>query len=121
MYLIRRMLLIGSLFLLMAFGYTLLLDRGLTRTQLILAALVPTAAATTFVITIGTAIASLDELQRRVQTEAIAIGFAGTAIFCVGYALLGLAGVPAMNWGLVIIVMTFMWLLGKLWTLWRYR
>jgi len=39
------------------------------------------------VISIGIAIASLDELQRRIQTKAIAIGFAGTAIFVGGYAL----------------------------------
>jgi hypothetical protein len=38
------------------------------------------------------AIASLDELQRRIQTEAIAIAYAGTAIVCGGYGVLGTAG-----------------------------
>jgi len=121
MYITRRMLLAGSLALLAVFGFALLQDRGLNRTQIILAALVPMAAIAAFVIFMATAIASLDELQRRIQSEAIAIGFAGTAIFCLGYGLLGLAGVPPLNWGLVVPVMTFMWLIGKLWILWRYR
>jgi len=64
----------------------------------------------------------LDELQRRIQTEAIAIGFAGTVFACGGYGLLGLAGIaPTLNWNWVVFVMVFMWFLGKMWTLWRYR
>jgi hypothetical protein len=121
MYMTRRMLLSGSLALLAVFGFALLQERGLNQTQLILAALVPLGAITLFVLSLASAIASLDELQRRIQTEAIAIGFAGTAIFCLGYGLLGLAGVPALNWGYIVLVMAFMWLVGKLWTLWRYR
>ena len=121
MYMTRRMLLAGSLALLAVFGFSLLLECGLSQTHIMLAALVPMVASIVFVVFMATAIASLDELQRRIQTEAIAIGFAGTAIFCLSYGLLGLAGVPALNWGLVVPVMTFMWLIGKLWTLWRYR
>jgi hypothetical protein len=122
MYIIRRMLLAGSLALLAVFGFAFLLERGLGQSQLILASLLPIAAWTLLVVTLGMAIASLDELQRRIQTEAIAIGFAGTVIVCGGYGLLGLAGIlPALNWGLVIFVMVFMWFLGKLWTMWRYR
>lgn len=118
----RRVLLTAALFMLTCFGFTLLADRNLNQTQLILAALLPIAAWAVFIITLGTAIAGLDELQRRVQTEAIAIGFAGTVIVCGGYGLLGLAGLfPALNWGLVILVMVFMWFIGKMWTLWRYR
>ena len=121
MYMTRRMLLSGSLALLAVFGYALLDGHGLGRTQYILLSSIPTVAIAAFVISVGTAIASLDELQRRIQTEAIAIGFAGTAVFCLGYGLLGLAGFPAANWALILPVMGFMWLMGKLWTLWRYR
>jgi len=68
------------------------------------------------------AIASLDELQCRIQTEAISIGFAGTVIVCGGYGLLQLTGIlPSLNLGLVIFVLVFMWFIGKVWTLWRYR
>jgi hypothetical protein len=122
MYLIRRVVLAATFFMSVNLGYAILLDRGLSQTQIILAAIVPIVAWLLVVVAIGMAIASLDELQRRIQTEAIAIGFAGTAFVCGGYGLLGLAGVaPALNWGLIIFVMVFMWFLGKMWTMWRYR
>lgn len=121
-YLIRRTLLAAGFCILVGMGYAALVDRGWTGTRAILAALLPIAAWAFLVINLGMAIASLDELQRRIQTEAIAIGFAGTVIVCGGYGLLGLAGLlPAMNWGLVIFVMVCMWFIGKMWTMWRYR
>jgi len=122
MYMTRRMLLAGSLALLASYGFLLLLRYGLIQGQILLAALLPIAAWAFLVVTLGMAIASLDELQRRIQTEAISIGFAGTAIVCGGYGLLQLTGIlPALNLGLVIFVLVFMWFIGKLWTLWRYR
>jgi hypothetical protein len=122
MYIIRRILLAAGFCILTGMGYALLMDRGWTGTPALLAALLPIAAWAFLVVTLGMAIASLDELQRRIQTEAIAMGFAGTAILCGGYGLLGLAGLfPALNWGILIFVMVCMWFVGKLWTLWRYR
>ena len=122
MYLTRRILLAAGFCILTGMGYAVLVDRGWTGTRAILAALLPIAAWAFLVITLGMAIASLDELQRRIQTEAIAIGFAGTVIVCGGYGLLELAGnLPALNWGLVVFVMVFMWFVGKMWTMWRYR
>ena len=122
MYMTRRMLLAGSLALLATYGFLLLQDYGLSQGQILLAALVPIAAWAFLVITLGMAIASLDELQRRIQTEAISIGFAGTVIVCGGYGLLELPGIlPGLNMGVVIVVMIFMWFIGKMWTLWRYR
>jgi len=122
MYLIRRTLLAAGFCILTGMGYAVLVDRGWTGTRAILAALLPIAAWAFLVITLGMAIGSLDELQRRIQTEAIAIGFGGTVIICGGYGLLGLTGsLPALNWGLVVFVMVLMWYLGKMWTLWMYR
>jgi hypothetical protein len=119
---IRRILLAAGFCILVGMGYALLVDKGWTGTRAVVAALLPIAAWAFLVVTLGMAIASLDELQRRIQTEAIAIGFAGTAIVCGGYGLLGLAGIlPAINWGLVVFVMVLMWFVGKMWTLWRYR
>jgi hypothetical protein len=121
-YLIRRILLAAGFCVLVGMGYAVLVDRGWSGTRATLAALLPIAAWSFLVVTLAMAIASLDELQRRIQTEAIAIGFAGTVIVCGGYGLLGLAGIlPAINWGLVIFVMVLMWFVGKMWTLWRYR
>ena len=122
MYMIRRLLLAAAFCFLLGLGFATLVDHGWTGTRAILAALFPIAAWAFLVITLGMAIASLDELQRRIQTEAISIGFAGTVIVCGGYGLLGFAGIfPALNWGLVIFVMVVMWFIGKMWTLWRYR
>jgi hypothetical protein len=121
MALARRMAFAGTLLLLAGIGYSYLLDLDLSQGQKFLAALLPLAGWAFLIISIGTAIARLDEMQRRIQTEAIAIGFAGTAILVGGWGLLGFAGFSQPNWGLVIMVMSVMWLAGKLWTLWRYR
>jgi len=121
MHMTRRMLLAGAFFILTSMGYVVLLDRGWSGTQAILAVLPAILAWGLFVVVIGSAIASLDELQRRIQTEAIAIGFAGTAIAAGGYGMLGFAGITQVNWGLVPLVLAVMWLVGKLWTMWRYR
>ena len=121
MYMARRMAYAGTFLLLASVVYAYLLDLELTRTQIILATLLPTVGWAALIISIGMAIASLDELQRRIQTEAIAIGFAGTAILVGAYSLLQFAGFGQINVGVVLLVMAVMWLVGKLWTLWRYR
>jgi len=121
MYMARRMAYAGTFLLLVSVVYAYLLDMDLTRTQIILVTLLPTGGWAALVISISMAIAHLDELQRRIQTEAIAIAFAGTAIIVGGYALLQFAGFAQINIGIVILIMSFMWLIGKLWTLWRYR
>jgi glycerate kinase len=47
---------------------------------------------------IDSAITSLDELGRRIQLEAIAIGFGGTAVTAMGCGMLGLADVSQISW-----------------------
>ena len=121
MYLARRIAYTATLFLLFSVAYSYLIDLELTNTQTILVVLLPTIGWAALVISIGMAIASLDELQRRIQTEAIAIGFAGTAIAVGGYALLQFAGFADVNVGVILLAMSAMWLIGKLWTLWRYK
>jgi len=98
-----------------------LLDQNLSQTQQYWAAGIPLLGWSLLVASIGLAIASLDELQHRIQTEAIAIGFAGTAIFVGGYAIFQFAGLGDVNVDLILLAMSVFWLAGKLWTLWRYR
>lgn len=74
-----------------------------------------------FLLAIGYAISRLDELQRRIQTEAIAIGFGITAIISLTIGLTGLTSTAQPSWTLVPLIMTFSWLAGKLWTRWKYR
>jgi len=121
LFMLRRTLLAATFLLLGSFVYSYLLDQEISQVQRFWAAALPLAGWTFVVITIGLAIASLDELQRRIQTEAIAIGFAITAVFVGGYALFQFSGLPEVNLGLVLLVMSASLLVGKFWTLWRYR
>ena len=116
-----RVLIAGAAFVLGLFGYLYLLDLDLTDTQKLLSSLLAIFPAIAFVLILVLAIGRLDEMQRRIQTEGIAIAFAGTAIVVGVYTLLGLAGVQNPSWGLLLVVMALMWLIGKLWTMWRYR
>ena len=118
---LRRILMAATLLLITSFVYSYLLDQHLTQNQAYWAAALPFLGWSSLVIGIGMAIGSLDEMQRRIQTDAIAIGFAGTAIFVGGYALFQFAGLAEVNVGLVLLAMSVFWLAGKLWTLWRYR
>ncbi len=70
---------------------------------------------------VGLAIASLDELQRRIQTEAIAIGFGLASVVVVSVGFLGAIGLEQPNWVIVAMVMILGWAIGKIWTLWKYR
>ncbi len=121
LFMLRRALLAASFLLLASAVYSYLLDQEISQVQRYWIAALPLLGWTGVVVTIGMAIASLDELQRRIQTEAIAIGFAITAIFIGGYALFQFAGLPEINLGLALLAMSAAWLIGKLWTLWRYR
>jgi hypothetical protein len=120
-FMLRRILLASFFMLIASFVYSYLLIQGLSHDQMLWVTLLPLVGWIGVVVTIGMAIASLDELQRRIQTEAIAIGFGITAIFVGGYALFQFSGLPGINLGLALLVMSGAWLVGKLWTLWRYR
>lgn len=54
----------------------------------------------------------MDELQRRIQFEAIAFGFASTAILTFSYGFLELIGFPHINWFIVFPLMTTLWGIG---------
>ena len=120
-HLLRRTLMAATFLFLASYVYAYLLDQNLSQSQAFLATLLPWVGWAALVVSIAIMIASLDELQRRIQTEAIAIGFAGTAIIVGGYALLQFAGYAQVNVGVVILIMSLMWLVGKLWTMWRYK
>jgi chromate transport protein ChrA len=64
----------------------------------------------------------LDELQQRVQLEALAIAFAGTGVIATAYGFLVNAGLPDIDWGaLVWPLMVALWVLGLLYANRRYR
>lgn len=109
------------LFFSVLFSTFYLIDRGLApslETYLPYAPLLPGAL---FILAIGYALTKLDELQRRIQVEAIAIGFGITAMIGMTIGLLGLTGTTQPNWLMIPMIMTFSWLIGKFWTKWQYR
>ncbi len=54
----------------------------------------------------------IDELQRRLQLEALAFGFAATALITFSYGFLENAGFPRMSMFVVWPVMAVAWVLG---------
>jgi len=63
----------------------------------------------------------LDELQRRVQFEALAFAFAGTALLSFGYGFLEGLGYPRLSMFAVWGAMAPLWVLGLLIAVRRYR
>jgi hypothetical protein len=118
---IRRIVLSAVLFFAFLFGSQWLLDKDVGQPYQILIALAPSIPAVLLALSIGSAIAQLDELQRRIQLEAIGIGFGGAVIVTFSYALLVQVGFPQVNWMFVPLLMVLLWGLGKLWTMWKYR
>lgn len=51
----------------------------------------------------------LDELQRRIQLEALAVAFAATALITIGYGLLENVGLPTLSWAWVTPLMIALW------------
>lgn len=63
----------------------------------------------------------VDELQRRIALESLAIAFGTSAAITFGYGLLQIAGLPEVNWSLVWVVMGGCWILGGVYADRRYR
>jgi hypothetical protein len=118
---LRQIVLSGILFFAAFAGALYLLEQELSQPILVAIALLPTLPALFFAISIGSAISQLDEFQRRIQLEAISIGFALSLIAALGYGLVGLADVQQVSWSFVPAVMVFGWFIGKIWTMWKYR
>ena len=77
-----------------------------------------------FVLGIGVYVRYLrrvDELQRRIAVEALAIAFGGTAGITFGYGFLENVGLPHVNWMFVWPVMAALWIVGGMFTRWQYR
>lgn len=69
------------------------------------------------VVIVGTArsIDRLDELQRRIHVDAMAMAFSGTSILATAYGFLVHAGLPDIDWGGILWpAMVGMWAVGVL-------
>lgn len=63
----------------------------------------------------------VDELQRRVQLEALGLAFAGTALITFSYGFLELIGFPKLSMFAVWPIMAMLWIIGGLLAGRRYR
>jgi hypothetical protein len=63
----------------------------------------------------------LDELQRRVQLDAVGLAFAGTAMLTFGYGFLEGVGFPRLSMFVIWPVMAALWLIGGFVAARRYR
>jgi hypothetical protein len=63
----------------------------------------------------------MDELQRRIQLQAIGFGFGATAILTFAYGFLQLVGFPPISWLFILPLMVVLWGLGAAVAAWKYR
>jgi hypothetical protein len=63
----------------------------------------------------------MDELQRRIQLEAIGLSFGATGIVTFAYGFLQLVGIPAISWIWILPAMVMLWGLGLGVASWKYR
>ncbi|MDT1063749.1 hypothetical protein RM190_17930 [Paracoccus sp. CPCC 101403] len=67
------------------------------------------------------AIRNLDEMQRKLQLEALAVAFAGTALITFGYGFLEGNGLPKLSMFAVWPLMSALWFTGVMVGLLRHR
>ena len=84
-------------------------------------ALLPMVPASFVPIAVVSLLREIDELQRKIQLEALAFGFATAAVLTMSYGFLQNAGLPELNWVWVWPVMAACWIVGLIAARWRYR
>lgn len=80
----------------------------------ILLSLAPMLPAIFLCVVIIRMIRRMDEMQRKLQVEALALAFAGTALLTFGYGFLEGAGLPRLSMFAVWPVMAGLWVVGVL-------
>jgi hypothetical protein len=84
-------------------------------------AVVPVAPAAMVLYLVVRRIARLDELQKRIQTEAFGFALAATALITFAYGFLEGVGMPHLNWTYILPLMAILWALGTGIFTFRYR
>ncbi len=117
----RRLILSVSAFLALFIPSIYSIKAGATLALQILLLSATSISGLVLILIIGTIISQLDDLLRKIQLEAIAIGFGLSAFIVLTLGLLGLAIPIRSNPLLTFIIMLASWLLGRLVVAWRYR
>lgn len=98
--------------------WTHMSPRGWVETAVVL---MPMLAALATVWVILRQLRRFDEMQLRIQLEAFAIAFCGTALITFSYGFLEGLDYPKLSMFVVWPVMAVLWSLGLAWGHWRYR
>src|SRR4030081_116138 len=84
-------------------------------------AVVPVAPAAIVLFLFVRRLARLDELQKRIQTEAFGFSLGSTALITFAYGFLEGAGMPHLNWTYILPLMGALWAVGLAISSFRYR
>jgi hypothetical protein len=84
-------------------------------------AVIPVAPIALFLYLITRRIARLDELQKRIQIEALGFATAATALTTFAYGFLEGVGMPHLNWTYILPLMAALWAVGTAIITFRYR
>ena len=63
----------------------------------------------------------IDEMQQKKMLDALVISSAGTILTCLAYGFMEEVGLPLLNASWVVMVWGVYFIIGTLWTAWRYR
>jgi hypothetical protein len=84
-------------------------------------AVVPVAPAALVLLLFVRRLAQLDELQKRVQTEACGFALGATALITFAYGFLEGVGMPHLNWTYILPMIAVLWAIGTAISTFRYR
>jgi hypothetical protein len=84
-------------------------------------AVLPVAPAAIVVLLFVRRLARMDELQRRIQTQAFGFSLGTTALVTFAYGFLEGVGLPHLNWTFVLPLMAILWAVGAVIFTIRYR
>ena len=84
-------------------------------------AVVPVLPAALVVFLFVRRLAQIDELQKRIQTEAFGFALGATALLTFTYGFLEGAGMPNLNWTFVLPLIAILWGVGTAVFTFRYR
>jgi hypothetical protein len=118
---LRRMAFGLILFLVVMFGAYALLDQDLQPPWDIIASLMPTLPGFYLLYAVSSAISSLEERQRLIQLEGLAVGFGIALVAALSIGLLSTTISLPANWIYLTLLLVVSWGVGKGVALVRYR
>jgi len=118
---ISQFLIAIALYVFLLVGAIWIIRQGLAPRWEVPLALLPLLPGLARVWIVRTKILGMDELERRIQLEALSLAFGGLFLLLLTEELLGIADLSLLNTADLIISMSVMWMLGQLLARRRYQ